>query len=176
MRKDSLVVPALLVSPTVVLTLVSAKHPVVLLALRRDSAALRAGEWWRLISPVLVQPDRVWTAASVLVLVAVVSAIAVELLGWRRVLGLYLLGALVGHAVGERWLPFGAGCSVAGCGVLGAIAVRMIRRGPIQPRVAAVLLLGLAVAATILRDLHGPPLLAGALVGAILDWRPGRPS
>ncbi|MGY1640340.1 hypothetical protein ACI782_04305 [Geodermatophilus sp. SYSU D00703] len=35
------------------------------LAVRRDPEALAAGQWWRLISPVLVQPDPGrWSSAS----------------------------------------------------------------------------------------------------------------
>jgi hypothetical protein len=44
-------------APTVVLTAVRGAVPGLQPALERDPDGLRAGELWRLLSPVLVQPD-----------------------------------------------------------------------------------------------------------------------
>jgi hypothetical protein len=133
LKKEPLVAPALMLSPTVLLTVLGAHHPALFLALRRDPAALKAGQWWRVISPVLIQPDPFWATLSLFLLMAIVGGLAVQLFGWRRSLLLYLVGALVGHAVGELWQPYRAGCSVAGCGLVGGLIVRMILRGPVQP-------------------------------------------
>ena len=158
------------VFPTLLLTLAARFYPAVFSSLRRDPDALVHGEVWRLLSPVLVQadvlePDGWWRALAVLVLVAAILSVAERRFGASRSLILYALGALVGHGVGELWQPYGAGCSVAGCGVLGGAAVWLLSARPPQVKVGAALVVAAAIAATWLEDIHGPPVLAGAVFG-----------
>jgi hypothetical protein len=153
-----------------VLTVVARFYPALFSGLRRDPYALTHGEVWRLFSPVLIQadvlqPDGWWRAIAVLVSVAAILGFAERTFGTGRSLVLYGIGALVGHGVGELWQPYGSGCSVAGCGVLGGIAVWLLRSKPPQVKVAALSWLAFAVVATVLEDIHGPPLLAGAVAG-----------
>jgi rhomboid protease GluP len=157
---------AVMLAPTVVLTILNAHHPAIFVALRRDPPALLSGEWWRLISPVLLQPDPAWATVPVILLVAWLGVVAERTLGPRQTVLLYLAGALVGHAVGELWLPYRSGCSVAGCGLLGGVMGWLLRRGPTPARIGAIVLLVLAVVGTVLRDIHGPSVIAGALIGA----------
>jgi rhomboid protease GluP len=167
-RPRALRLPALVLGPTLLLTSAAAFRPAVLEALRRDPTAIQAGELWRLISPVLVQADALspgglWRTIAVFALVTLVLASGERSFGAARTVLLYLLGALVGHGIGELWQPYGAGCSVAGCGVLGALALWLVRARPPQIKLAASLVLACGIAATLLKDIHGPPLLAGAL-------------
>ena len=158
------------VLPTLVLTLAAWFCPAVFSSLRRDPDALVHGEVWRLLSPVLVQADVFehdgwWRALAVLALVAAILSFAERKYGARRSLILYGVGALVGHGVGELWQPYGSGCSVAGCGVLGGVAVWLLSARPLQVRVGAALVIAAAIAGTWFEDIHGPPLLAGAVLG-----------
>jgi rhomboid protease GluP len=162
--------PILTLSPTLLLTLVAQFYPAVFSSLRRDPRALAEGEWWRLLSPVLVQADFLlstgrWRAIAVLVLVAALLAISERTFGAARSFVLYCTGALIGHGVGEFWQPYSSGCSVAGCGVLGGMAAWLLPAGPVQVRIGAAVVLALAVIATVSEDIHGPPLLAGAILG-----------
>jgi hypothetical protein len=171
-RKPRSWYPSLLVlSPTLVLTGWAAREPAVFLALRRDPEAVAAGQLWRLLSPVLVQADALqpggwWRTGAVWLLVAAALVAGERVWGTWPTLGLYVLGALAGHGVGQLWQPYGAGCSVAGCGVLGALALRILQRARVlQLKLGASLVLALGVATTLGRDIHGPPLLLGALLG-----------
>ena len=171
--------PALLVlSPTLLLTAWATVEPALFSALRRDPEALAAGQLWRLLSPVLVQADALqpggwWRTLAVWLLVAAALVASERAFGAGRTLGLYALGALVGHAVGERWQPYGSGCSVAGCAVLGALALRLLQRAPVpQLKLGALIVLALGAVGTLWRDIHGPPLLLGALAG----WWLARPT
>jgi rhomboid protease GluP len=153
-----------------VLTLAARFSPAVFSSLRRDPDALLHGEVWRLLSPVLIQADALehdgwWRALAVLVMVAAILSVAERNFGARRSLILYGVGALVGHGVGELWQPYGSGCSVAGCGVLGGLAVWLLSARPLQLRVGAALVMAAAIAATWFEDIHGPPVLAGAVFG-----------
>jgi hypothetical protein len=58
---------------------------------------------------------------------------------------------------------------VAGCGLLGGIVVWQLRGGgPARMCGWAVAWLGGGLVLTALRDIHGPAILAGALVGAVI--------
>lgn len=142
------------------------------LAVRRDPDALMAGQVWRLISPVLVQPDPVPSVIGLALMGALVGTIAERTFGTGRVLVLLAVGALAGHSIGEWWQPYSGGISVAFCGLLGALAgyvlIARIRRHFVM---AAVTLVG-AVVLCVITDIHGPAILAGAVVGFFL-CRPG---
>jgi rhomboid protease GluP len=166
--------PLLVLSPTVVLTLVAAFYPALFLSLRRDPSALAQGEVWRLLSPVLVQADALqaggWRRTiAVFALVAAVLGIGERTLGFAVALLLYGVGAFVGHSVGALWQPYGSGCSVAGCGVLGGIAVWLLHARPRQAKLGGVVVLGLGLVGMLSKDIHGPPVLAGAALGAWLS-------
>jgi membrane associated rhomboid family serine protease len=138
------------------------------LAVRRDPDALMAGQVWRLISPVLVQPDPLTSVIGLGVLAAVVGVAAERTFGSGRFLVLLAAGALAGHSIGEWWQPYSGGVSVAFCGPLGAMAVYVlltrIRRHFV---VAGVVLVG-AVVLSVITDIHGPAILAGAVAGFFL--------
>ncbi len=146
-------------------------------ALRRDPEALRAGQTWRLLSPVLVQSDR--SALAVLAAFGLCAAIGVtgeRVFSARLWIALYLTGALVGHGIGERFHPNQSGTSVAYMGILGglaAYALHAARRVPTPLRVWSALAIPLAILDTALRDIHGLPFLAGLAVGAIAEARTG---
>jgi hypothetical protein len=164
----------LVLSPTLALTLVARFYPVVFTSLRRDPSALAHGEVWRVLSPVLVQADILqpggwWRTIAVFALVAAILAATQRAFGSVHSLILYGVGALVGHGIGQLWQPYGSGCSVAGCGALGGVAVWLLRARRPQPKLGAAIVLALALVATLLEDIHGPPVLAGAALGAWLS-------
>jgi hypothetical protein len=166
--------PLLVLSPTIVLTLVARVYPAVFTSLRRDPSALAHGEVWRVLSPVLVQADILqpggwWRTIAVFALVAATLAVAQRTFGSVHALILYGVGAVVGHGIGQLWQPYGSGCSVAGCGALGGVAVWLLRARQPQPKLGAAIVLALALVGTLLEDIHGPPILAGAALGAWLS-------
>ena len=98
--------------------------PHVLAALRRDPAALAAGEWWRLVSPLLVLDGNPWihfaTDAAGLLLVGTVVELRLGRLRW---LALFMAGAIAGEIAGYAWDPTGAGASIALTGLVGGLVV-----------------------------------------------------
>lgn len=139
-------------------------------AVRRDPGAVADGQWWRLVSPVLVQPDAWIYVIGLAVLAAVIGTRAEWTFGTARWAVLFLAGALAGHGIGEWWQPYSSGVSVGFCGPLGALVVYELLAGPRNPPqrlVGPALVLVGAVVLTVLTDIHGPAILAGAVVGVL---------
>lgn len=136
--------------------------------LRRTPGTLSQHEWWRFITPILVH-DGGWRQIAFNFPATLAAGAIVERFYSRSAwLAMYFSGAVAGELAGCAWQPYGAGNSVAGAGLLGGIAVWLLSLKSMQARAGACVLLGGAVALTVLRDLHGPPILAGACVGAVL--------
>lgn len=165
-RPPLLTIGVLLV--TAVFTALQFSYPELLFALRRTPGLLSHHEWWRFITPILVHDGGWRQIAFNFPATLIVGAIVERLYSRGEWLGLYFLGAVVGELAGWAWQPYGAGNSVAGAGLLGGIAVWLLTLKAMHARVGALVLLGGALVLTLLRDLHGPPLLAGACAGAIM--------
>lgn len=95
--------------------------PSVLDALRRDPAALGRGEFWRVLSPLLVQSDGWAQIVANLVFLAVIGYFAEQRFGRARWLVLYFTGGIVGEVAGYAFEPHGAGNSVAIFGLVGGL-------------------------------------------------------
>jgi rhomboid protease GluP len=162
---------------TALVTALQFLFPAVRLALWRDPDALAAGQWWRLITALLVQNDSWWQIVIVFALIAGIGVIAERLFGPGRWLLLYFGCGVVGQAFGFRWQPYDAGASVAAAGLLGAVCAWLL--SPAGPPLARVRIWGVAwplagLVLTATGDMHGPPLLLGFGLGALLLWRDRR--
>jgi rhomboid protease GluP len=138
--------------------------------LRRRPGALAEGEWWRLVTPLFVHPGGWPQIAFNFTGIAVCGVLVERLFGPWRWLLLYFLPGLVGEIAGYAWHPTGAGASVGGAGLLGALLAWLAARPELPPRArlgGGAGLLG-AVALTVFRDIHGPPVLAGAALAALM--------
>ncbi|HEU4398931.1 MAG TPA: hypothetical protein VFU54_13990 [Actinomycetota bacterium] len=84
---------------------------------------------------------------------------------------------MVGQAFGYLWDSPDAGASVAAAGLLGAVGAWLLSSA--GPRLARVRVWGVAslvagIVLTAVADMHGPPLLLGFGLGALLLWRDRR--
>ncbi len=165
------VLTAITLTLTAATTATRLRGPAVVHVLRRDPTALRSGQVWRLLSPVLVQTDR----SAVVVLATFVLCAAIGVFGEQvfprgEWITLYVVGALVGHGIGEAFQPRQGGTSVAFVAILGGLAARALQPGARVPRpvrIEAVLAIPLALLDTALGDIHGLPFLAGLAVATI---------
>jgi rhomboid protease GluP len=161
---------------TGLLTVLQFVFPGLLPALQRTPSTLSSHEWWRLITPIFINRGNWKEITFNLVSLAVVGTIAERLWGRRRWLMFYLLGGFVGECAGLAWKPDGAGSSVAACGLLGALSAWMLFRIKTWPaRFGAMFIISGALMLTAIRDLHGPPLLAGACFAGSMLWRGSSP-
>ena len=160
---------AAVITLSVALTCASHLFPAIIEALQRNPSALVAGEIWRIVTPLFVQPDP-WPITLSIWGLLIVCGVAVEQIfgvaGW---LALYATGAVVGEIAGYVWQPLGSGGSIAVAGLLGGlIAWFLSKPTPWFAKIGVVVVIAGALMDTWAKDIHGLPLLAGILVGVLL--------
>jgi len=143
-------------------------HPQVLSALERTPTALAHHEWWRLITPLLVHADGWPQICFNFPLILVLGSFVERTFGRRRLVILYLTCGFIGESAGYAWQPRGAGASVAGAGLLGSLPFWLLGKA-LPGKLGGLLLLVGAAILTFLRDIHGPPVLAGAGITWIME-------
>lgn len=145
--------------------------PGMLEAGRRESAAILAGQWWRLVTSVVLQDGGWYGTAFNLVTLAVTLLLAQREVTTGVVAALFVTGGIVSNVL--TVLTFGetgAGNSMATM-FLGVTAVALApdrgrRRTVVLSVVAAVTVLKLVIG-----DIHGLALAAALLVAAVIPLR-----
>ena len=164
---------AVIIGLTVLVTTLQYLVAGVLPAFQRDLDALVAGEWWRLVSPLFVQPHG-WGQCLFNGLFLIVFVPLSERLYGAGVWLIYFGSGIVGQLANYSWRPEGGGASTAAFGAMGSLLLWVLwqrRSMPIQYQVFASLGIGGAVVMSLIHDGHGPGLLAGALIASILIAR-----
>lgn len=140
----------------------------VLSMLERTPNALANHEYWRLITPLFVHADGWRQIVFDFFAMAILGFMVEQIFGGKFWLSTYFVCGLVGELAGYAWQPLGAGSSVGSAGLLGAIATwLLIENRRVPAMFGAVVILGGAIVLSWLRDIHGPPVLAGASVALI---------
>ncbi len=151
--------------------------PGLLTALRRTPASINNdGEWWRVVTSVLVQDDGFFGTAFNLVVLALVAVAADRVWGTSRMFVVFGCGQLIFGLLTTAVDPsVGAGSSGATFALAASMAGLMSVVGPRRRDViliAIVVLCGVVLLA--LHDAHGEGFLFGAVIGAVLGvvWPP----
>ena len=172
LKARPLVATTLIITLTVLTFGLQLAYPDVLQALRRDLAGLKAGEWWRLVTPLFVQPGGVFQFLFNMMFLAVFLPMAERLYG-ARVWFLYFVPGVVGQLVNYAWNPDGGGSSTAVFGVMGSLLMFVLwQRNSVPKQYWIFATLGIcgAVVMCFTRDGHGPGLLTGAALAALICW------
>ena len=167
-----LVASTLIIALTVLMFGLQLAYPDVLQALRRDLAGLKAGEWWRLVTPLFVQPGGAFQFLFNMLFLVVFLPMA-ERLYEARVWFLYFVPGVVGQLVNYVWNPDGGGSSTAAFGVMGSLLMFVLwqrNSAPKQYWIFAALGLCGAVVMCFTRDGHGPGMLTGAALAGLICW------
>ena len=177
-RKDfgsqPIVLSIVIIGTTALVTGLQFVFPEVLPALRRSPDALSAGEWWRIVTPLFVQPSGWLQCVFNGIFMLAFLPLAEKLYG-KGLLALYFIPGLAVQPILHSWLPDGGGSSPAIFGVMGGLLVYVCRqRKKLPPQYFPLAIAGLcaAVALIFIRDGHGLGLVSGALVATFLRARP----
>jgi membrane associated rhomboid family serine protease len=125
------------VTVAVVAAIMQYAVPAAVPVLERDHDGLARGEWWRLVTPLLVQTLGWYQVLTNLVTLALFGFIAERLMSRWRWLLLLAAGTAAGQLAAYAWHEPGGGSSIAICGLAGGTVVALFTsRGPV-PRPAA---------------------------------------
>lgn len=161
---------------TGVVTLLQFRFLPLLAAFRRDLEGLQAGEVWRLVTPLFVQPDGIGQALSNGLFLVLFVPLA-EQLYRARLLLIYFTTGVLAQLIVYAWSPTGGGSSSALFGVMGALCGYVLyhRRFAKWPFVALASLAATgAIGLTVFfrADGHGPGFLIGAILASVIRAQP----
>lgn len=170
-----------IITVTALVTGLSFADPDLLALLRRDTDSLLAGQVWRVITPLFVQPYGLVQVVLIGTLMLMLVPLAERLYGSRGLLVVYFGAGLIGQIASAWWDPTGGGSSPAIFGVIGALLTYVVRHGLGWPASSAsppaiskpfVVIASLGLLAgpliALFQDGHGPSIIAGALLSLLL--------
>lgn len=119
------VLTGIVLAVTLVTSVAALFSPALMDLFARDLPRLRAGQWWRVATPVLVQPSGWGQLVFNLLGIAVVGATLQRRFGWVSWSLIYLAGGTGSIAVYSAWHPTdtGGGSSAAAAALIGAFLV-----------------------------------------------------
>jgi len=168
-----LVASILIITLTIIMYVLQVLYPTeVLHTLVLDVAGLKAGEWWRFVTPLFVQPYGPFQFFFNMMFLVVFLPMTERLYG-ARVWFLYFVPGVVGQIVNCVWRPGGGGSSTAAFGVMGSVLMYVLwhrKSAPSQYGLFAILGICGAVVMCFTRDGHGPGLLTGAVLATFILW------
>ena len=108
---------------TLLVSVVAQCEPAVMRALVRDRPLLLAGQWWRAVTPMVVQPDGWGQLAFNIAGIALVGCAVERRVGVRTWLAVYLVGGVGSIAAYSAWHPAdtGGGSSAAVAALIGLL-------------------------------------------------------
>lgn len=180
LRTRPLIASISIIALTTLVFVLQSTDPEILPALQRDIERLKAGEWWRLVTPLFVQSQGLFQFLFNMMFMIVLLPMAERLYGTRLWL-LYFVAGVAGQVANYAWNPTGGGSSTAVFGVMGSLLVYVLwtrQYVPKQYPIFAVLGILGAVAMIFVHDGHGPGLLSGAALAVAICWLrpPERPN
>ena len=153
---------------TGLLTIAQLIYPALLPAMERQPGIWKDHQYWRIVTPLFFHSDGWKQIAFNFPVITCIGAVVERVYGRRFWLVSYFLSGMVGELFAFVWQPTGAGASVAGAGLLGALTIfGLLHTTAPQVKFGAVLIFLGAVVLSAIRDIHGPPILTGAFVGII---------
>ena len=111
--------------------------PAVVPWLERKSDGLFLGEWWRCVTPLLVQTLGLHQVVANLVTLFAVGVVAEQVVGRRMWLLLFVAGTVAGQVAAFVRHEPGGGSSIAICGLAGGTLVALLAGARPVPRLPA---------------------------------------
>ncbi len=127
-RRNFPTLTAVVFAVTLVVSVAALYSPTLMRLFTRDLAEVRNGQWWRLVTPLLVQSSGWGQLVFNLAGIAVVGAVLEGRMSRTNWALTYLLGGVGSIAIGSAWHPaaIGGGSSDAIAAMIGALAVLIV--------------------------------------------------
>lgn len=141
--------------------------------LMRQPDALHDGQWWRVFTALFIQSSGLLQIVINVPALAVAGPVAERCFGPGRWLLIFFGSGVAANIVSEAgWSRHGGGCSIAICGLVGALAAVCLARtaNPKRQRVMAIAILAAGVFLGAIENNHGAGLLAGCVLGLAVAW------
>ena len=136
--------------------------PDLLPRMLRDGSAIRAGQVYRLFTALWFQDGGIVGGMFNIAMLAMLGAIAEQVLSRTACLGIYLIGGLLSEVVALAWQPLGAGNSVAYMSLAGALlGLALYQRRSRARAIIAGLGLIAGVLLCLRADIHGAAVVIG---------------
>jgi rhomboid protease GluP len=165
-----LVATTAIVAATCLMFVLQLARPETVTWLQRDIESLKAGEWWRLLTPLFVQPFGWSQFFFNLVFLAALLPLVERFYGsW--VWAVFFVTGLAGQLANYAWLREGGGSSTAAFGLMGAqMAYLLWQRARMAKQYVWLAVLGIcgATVMSLIRDGHGPGFVTGVMMGALI--------
>lgn len=120
------VITATAVGVAVVAAAVQYAVPSAVPMLQREPSVLETGQWWRWVTPLLVQTLGWYQVVTNLVTLAVVGVVAEWRFGRWQWAALFAAGTVGGQTAAYAWQEPGGGDSIAICGLAGGVVVWLL--------------------------------------------------
>ena len=161
---------------TAAVTALQFRFPSLLAGFRRDLDGLLAGEVWRLVTPLFVQPEGIGQILANGLFMVLFVPLAERIYG-VRLLVIYFTAGVLTQCLIYAWSPTSGGSSSALFGVMGSLCGYVLRHRRLAASpfvgIASVAVIGAAGLTMLFRaDGHGPGFLIGALLAAFLAAEP----
>lgn len=138
--------------------------PALLPMLMRDTALVRSGEVWRLVSSLAVQ-DGGWSGAAFnLAGLAAIGVVTERTFGRLHWLAIAAISVASAQLLALRWEPVGAGNSILNFGLAGGVCAASLA-GSCRARAPAAMASACFVLLLAARDIHGVAGVTGLVVG-----------
>lgn len=137
-------------------------------ALRREPDLIRHhGQWWRVLTSVVVQDGGVFGTTFNLVVLAVIATVAVQAWGGPRTVVIFIVAQLLfGTMATFLSSDIGAGNSGATFGLATSVAgLVLIRHRRARLVLSSVAVVAIGVVLLVLGDAHGIALMGGVVIG-----------
>lgn len=135
-RRRSLALTAAVSVAVLIVSVLALLEPRIMTVMTRDTMAVRRGEWWRLLTPILVQPSGVLALAFLLLGFLVLIPAVGSRAGSATAAAAMVIGAVGALAISSWLFPVqtGGGSSGAVAALVGAWAVCLTRGADGGPR------------------------------------------
>ena len=165
---------------TTVVTSLQFVFPEIIPALNRDWNAMQSGEWWRLITPIFIQPLGVWQCFFNALFFISFVPLAEHLYG-KRVLLFYFGISMIGQLIIIYWETTPGGLPTAGGGsssalyaVMGSLFMYVLLNYKVLPKGYLLIPLAGFSGALILiffEDGHAPCVILGGIIAFLVRDR-----